>query len=212
MLSGLELSIPALFLVGLQTSPHCGLMCGGLQLSTAGKPHTWAQMQALRVLSYSLLGSGAGWLGGQLLWYLPQAEFPLLWRLGLGLSIVMLGLMIGFKRPALSRPCPKRSHKRPVAMAAAWGFMPCPMLYAALGVATFSAHPLNGGLLMLAFALGTLPMHSLQLLAYRWFAERQQRPWALSQRTRGSLIAISGSIMLLSTLWLPAESLLFCLP
>ena len=208
MLSGLELSLPALFLFGLQSSPHCAVMCGGLQLSSAGSRWHWSQLQGLRLLSYSLLGAIAGVLGGHLLRLLPLADPSLLWRSALGLAVLALGLLLLVTRQAGT--CPRTSHHR--ATAIGWALMPCPMLYAALAVAAFAAHPLNAAMLMLAFALGTLPMHSLQLLAYRGLSTSAQRNRPLSRRHRGGLIALSGCAMLLSAILLPADSLLFCRP
>ena len=212
MLNGLELSIPALFLFGMQSSPHCALMCGGLQLANAGHPRNWVQMQLLRLLSYSVMGVLAGGLGRQIIWYLPQNASPWLWRLGLGSAIVAAGLSLSWRRLPRQTSCPKQNQQRRPAWAAAWAFMPCPMLYAALGIAIFSAHPINGGLLILAFAIGTLPMHSLQMLSFRCLPLKPNAGFSLTYKTRGYFIALSGCVILLSGLWLPANSLFLCKP
>ena len=106
MLSGLELSLPALFLFGLQSSPHCAVMCGGLQLSSAGSRWHWSQLQGLRLLSYSLLGAIAGVLGGHLLRLLPLADPSLLWRSALGLAVLALGLLLLAAYSLWPRPAP----------------------------------------------------------------------------------------------------------
>lgn len=59
---------------------------------------------------------------------------------------------------------------------ALWGLVPCGMLYGVLSMALFSGSAMHGGLLMLAFGLGTLP--NLMMLgvaggAMKRFTERQ---------------------------------------
>jgi hypothetical protein len=54
----------------------------------------------------------------------------------------------------------------------AWGWLPCAMVYAALGAAAFAGSAAAGALAMVAFGLGTLPF----LLGAGWLAARL-RDW-----------------------------------
>jgi sulfite exporter TauE/SafE len=116
----------------------------------------------------------------------------------IAVALLLMGLaLLGFGRvlaplEALGLPLWRRLAPRAAAMLSArapfhafaagalWGFLPCAMVYAALGAAAFAGSPLRGALAMLAFGLGTLPF----LLAAGWLASRI-RAW---RRVAGALL------------------------
>ena len=68
--------------------------------------------------------------------------------------------------PLLNRLLPIKSVPACFAVGLLWGWLPCGLVYSASLYALGSGSALHGGLLMLCFALGTLP----NLLAFGWFA------------------------------------------
>jgi len=80
------------------------------------------------------------------------------------------------------------------------------MLYATLLVAALSASAASGGMLMLAFGLGTIPAFALQ----SEFLSRFVRHVALTSQQRGYLISACGLFVVVSALWLPDSFGMFC--
>ena len=165
-------SFSALFLVGLTTSPHCLGMCSGIMLSAC---HGWegrkAQLGAAlgynggRTLSYTTLGAAFGALGTVLAYTLSMKS--MLFTM-LGLVVALLGLNMWGLLPTLpSLPgeqgtaccLPERLRRQtPLLVGLLTGLMPCGALYAAWLCAMSSGSAAKGALLMLAFALGTVPL------------------------------------------------------
>jgi sulfite exporter TauE/SafE len=160
-MNGVALSLPALFLLGLASSPHCALMCAPLTL--AGTPRRLLALHGGRLLSYALLGGVAGGFGASLLWQLDRLGIagPLRW-LAAGL-LVGLGLLQ--LRPHPTRPacCPPPLSQRllalpPLVRGLLWGALPCALLYGVLALAALSGSAAQGSTLALAFGLGTSPL------------------------------------------------------
>jgi len=74
--------------------------------------------------------------------------------------------------PLAAKLLPARTGLQAYSAGVLWGFLPCAMVYAALGAAAFAGGPARGALAMLAFGLGTLPF----LLAAGWIASHA-RAW-----------------------------------
>lgn len=128
-----------------------------------------------RVGSYTLFGAAAGGLGSAAA--LLRGALPV--QMGLYLvanvALALLGLYLtGALRalpgtrwlaasagylvyPLFSRLYPARSAGSAFALGAAWGCMPCGLVYGALALALVSGSPLFGAAVMLAFGLGTVP-------------------------------------------------------
>ncbi len=70
--------------------------------------------------------------------------------------------------PLATRLLPVRGHGPAFALGALWGFLPCGLVYAALGAALGTGSARDGALTMTAFFLGTLP----SLLAMAAFTRR----------------------------------------
>lgn len=60
-------------------------------------------------------------------------------------------------QPLTQRVLPINTRLRAFQAGALWGWLPCGLVYSALFSALATAHPVQGGMLMLAFGLGTLP-------------------------------------------------------
>jgi sulfite exporter TauE/SafE len=128
-----------------------------------------------RVASYATGGAIAGAFGALVdrIPALRGAELGL--RLGAGLLMAGLGLYLAgvWRRfafieraglplwrhlePLARRILPVRSLTAALALGALWGWMPCGLVYAALGLALGTGSASGGALAMLAFGLGTLP-------------------------------------------------------
>lgn len=175
------------FLVGLVGGVHCMGMCGGIVSALSFGLPAEQRGQPLRQLVYQLaynLGRAAsyvaagalmGGLGLLLVQWLPlQTAQKVLLALA-GLCMILLGLYLGgwwmllnrvegagrrlWRRiePLGRRLMPVNSPARALGVGLVWGWVPCGLVYSMLINAVGSGSALNGALLMLAFALGTLP-------------------------------------------------------
>ncbi|WP_207063906.1 sulfite exporter TauE/SafE family protein [Motiliproteus sp. SC1-56] len=175
------------FLVGLVGGVHCLGMCGGIvsALSFGMPRETQGQTFTLllfhsaynlgRILSYVAAGALMGGLGVLLVESLPMQTAQQLLLAMAGLFMILLGLYMGGWWMVLNRVeslgrhlwrrieplgrqlMPIRSPGRALAVGALWGWLPCGLVYSMLINAVASGGAAEGALLMLAFALGTLP-------------------------------------------------------
>ena len=200
-------SFGALFLVGLSTSPHCLGMCGGILLSAChGREGRKAQLGAAlgynggRTLSYTALGAAFGTLGTVLTYTLSMKS--MLFTL-LGLVVALLGLNMWGLLPALpSLPgeqgtacrLPERLRRQtPLLVGLLTGFMPCGALYTAWLCAMSSGSAAKGALLMLAFALGTVPL----MLLFASLGALLPRSWTKYLRKLGAVLVTSMGLKML---------------
>ncbi len=170
-------------LMGLAGGPHCLLMCGPSCVGLAQMMKPRQAQSPLdtgllpfhlgRMLGYASLGAvmgaslkGLGWLATH------SAFFQPVWSL-LHVGAAVLGLLIFIKAEqptwltdqaqalwrrfsGLGKHAPGRWGSRGLfVLGLVWTFLPCGLLYSALGVAALSSNALDGGLVMLAFALGS---------------------------------------------------------
>lgn len=162
-----------------------GALCLGLDQSTNLKnsqnkirsafPYLLAY-NAGRMGSYTLAGilmGGLGWLGSHLLdIYALQQTLEIVaavFMLALGLyiagwwkilsSIEQLGGKLIWKRlePLGRRFMPIRSYRHALLLGLIWGWLPCGLVYSVIIWTISTQSPIEGGLLMLSFGLGTLP-------------------------------------------------------
>lgn len=171
----------AAFSLSLLGGLHCAGMCGGfvgaLQMN---RPRgVSATRLALgyhtgRVISYTTAGALAGAIGGSLFAADVLPVQVLLLVIGAAMLLAIGASMFGRNRwmkqlepfgafvwravgPLARRVYPPTSARQALAAGLAWGWIPCGMVYAALPLALVAGGPLAGGLVMLAFGLGTLP-------------------------------------------------------
>lgn len=169
-------------MIGFVGSGHCMGMCGGIAslLSMgASQPHTSPLVPLFynlgRLASYALIGalvggaiSGLSELSGltqSLAWLrFVAAIFMILvalyiakWWQGL-LAIEKLGQHIWrFISPAGKRLLPLKRPVHALPFGFIWGWLPCGLVYSAVTWSAVSGSAINGGLIMLAFGVGTLP-------------------------------------------------------
>ena len=232
-------------ILGLLASAHCAGMCGGLQTALQ-QPSVLRSaneivrhgliLNAGRLTTYCVAGAliaagGAGFLQALDLPQITQAV-----RYFTALLLILMGYQFLFSRhkpfavverlggtlwqvvskhmSADNSRAPFTAFKRGIA----WGFLPCGLVYAVLLTTLFSAGPLQGGLVMLGFGLGTLPAMLLTGGVYQHF-----RSVAHNNNVRwlGGLVFIAGGVLMVAAPWLvdmdfmhgypPLMSSLFCL-
>ena len=186
-----DITLLTLFLLGFFGGGHCVGMCGGLSSAFALQLPPGLNRAGLivllnlgRISSYVFIGLLVGAIG-QIGISLDQTRWL---QNGLYLSANLLLLFLGlylagisslatriesigrpvWKRlnPLLNRLLPIQSVPACFGVGMLWGWLPCGLVYSASLYALGSGNVLEGGLYMLAFALGTLP----NLLAMGLFA------------------------------------------
>ncbi|MBU3964417.1 sulfite exporter TauE/SafE family protein [Patescibacteria group bacterium] len=168
------------FMAGISS---CAALVGGIILSMSkqwGELYSntdswWKKIQphlifnAGRIISYSVLGAVLGAIGSRLNFSLSFGSI-----LVMAVSIIMIFLalqMFGFKAfrkfqftmpKFITRFIADESHFKgrymPFLMGAFTFFLPCGFTITAQGLALISSSAIQGGLIMLLFAIGTLPM------------------------------------------------------
>lgn len=160
--------------MGLVGGPHCVAMCGAAcagigQAAGPRKNSAMLLFQLGRVLGYSLLGGvaaasmqGLGWLTVQ------SAALRPVWSM-FHVAAMVLGLLLLWqaRQPIwledAARSVWQSTRKlvggtgtaAPLVLGTAWALLPCGLLYSALLVAAMAGSPINGALVMAAFATGT---------------------------------------------------------
>lgn len=199
-----------LLLMGLTGGLHCAGMCGGLVVASERASvekvvlparqlfFNQLQLQGARVLSYTILGGIAGWIGAGV-WAASARPVQLtLFALGnlllIGVGLWMLtqqlslrsfawlqrwvgGSWIGqgltrLTQPLLSRLLPFDTFSKRLGAGLLWGLLPCGLVYSALSLAFLSPSAWEGALAMLAFGLGTLPHMLFAGHTLRWISQR----------------------------------------
>ena len=178
----LELSLMSAFLVGLLGGGHCVGMCGGivgavsmhLPQSKSKVPFLLAY-NAGRILSYTIAGAIAGLVGASS--FFLQQVLPIQHVLyGISsLMLIALGLYLAgiwhgvthlenagkaiwkTLQPYSKRYIPVQNFRQAFILGGLWGWLPCGLVYSVLIAAIATGKAVSGGLLMLAFGLGTLP-------------------------------------------------------
>lgn len=165
-----------------------------------------------RIGSYGMAGAVAGavgsaaWLAGNVL-PIQQIAFVAANLVMIALGIALTGLLRGglgrlrvlerlgafaWRRiaPIATRGLGATRVSSAFATGAAWGWVPCGMVYGVLVAALVSGGPLEGAMLMLAFGAGTLP----NLLALGYAAEKGARllTQARARAFAGVLIVVFG--------------------
>jgi len=176
-------SLPAFFIFGILAGiSSCAALVGGLVLSMSKQwiglyPERSSTLQKLqphvlfnsgRLISYALLGALLGIIGSKLQISLTFTAFLII-----GVSVMMIFLafqMLGIKAfrkfqftlpKSATRYIANESNFKgkymPFIMGALTFFLPCGFTITSQGMALLSGNPVQGGLIMLFFALGTTP-------------------------------------------------------
>ena len=170
------------FVTGLLGSAHCFGMCGGISglfamnVNVASLKTQFPKAIAYnagRVLSYAILGAAVAVLGKTLVSGIR--EIAAAGRFASGGVIILVGLLLacgwrilaplesaGAKiwnriAPAAKGLVPVESVAQALGLGLIWGWLPCGLVYSVLLLAATTAEPTSGGLVMVAFGLGTMP-------------------------------------------------------
>lgn len=218
--------LTALFL-GLFGSSHCLLMCGGISAALATKAssnaHGSVATHALvfnlgRITSYGIAGLLVASLG---LWLQNLNDMLLLVMrtLAAGLLILM-GLYIArwatwltrleqagqllWKRlqPLTGRLMQQTGALQRYQLGLLWGWLPCGLVYSTLSWVATSGHPIQGGITMMVFGLGTLPALFASSLAAGSLMRFLNHQW--SRYVAGTLLIVYG-VWTATAVWLPSH-------
>lgn len=149
--------------VGFVGSLHCVGMCGPFAV-LAGADRGWRGVVTYslgRLATYALLGAFAGLFGAALA-QLRTVGLVVAVVVVLVVSLQLAGVLpeprfaARWAAPVVRAVRGGRATSR-LALGAATALLPCGLVYAGLGVAVTSGSPLVGGLVMVAFGLGTWP-------------------------------------------------------
>ena len=217
----------SVFLMGLLGGVHCLGMCGGvvallnagldkeIRLNKTKTSSYYFYYNFGRVLSYVIIGALFGLVGDLLSKSLEFDFFDSVLRMLSGLLMVMVGLYIanwsssiqileriGSKlwvkiQPITQKLLPIKSSKSALIVGLFWGLMPCGLVYGALGFAILSSSAFNGGMVMLAFGIGTLPSLLLMAGFSTQLGYLSKKP--LIRKVSGVLIILLGVI----AIWTP---------
>ena len=173
-------SLTAAFLLGLFSSAHCVGMCGGIMgaLSMAipanAKARRWLILLSYnlgRIFSYALMGAIVGAFSSQI----TEAGGAVWLRWLAGLLLIAMGLYLAnwwrgltyletggrylwaYIQPLGKALMPVDNAVKALALGGVWGWLPCGLVYSGLAYAMAQGDSMGGGLIMLAFGLGTLP-------------------------------------------------------
>jgi sulfite exporter TauE/SafE len=161
-----KLGLAIIFFTGVLTSLHCVGMCSGFVISYAANNETNEITPHLcyngsRILSYTILGAVLGLVGSvisinsQIRSYL--AIFAGLFMIVFGLSMFFPSLRRFVSLPGLNL-YESKDKKGPILIGLLNGLMPCGPLQAMLIYAAGTGSAIEGGLTMLVFGLGTVPL------------------------------------------------------
>ncbi len=170
------------FMIGLGSSGHCLMMCGGISSALSSRLTTETPLLKIsklilfhfgRISCYSLLGFV---LGGVIHWLLSfSTHLIVIARIISALLIIIMGLYVagvstiikllekklGFIwhriQPITLRYIHMQKWHHAYFLGFLWGFLPCGMIYSTLLWASSNNQNLQTGLLMFSFGLGTLP-------------------------------------------------------
>lgn len=166
------------FLGGLAGSAHCLGMCGGFPLAIASVARRRPLQRQLlynlgRVNALVFLGVLSGAVGAGMQLGGPPRLMQQILALAAGSIMLLIGAeQLGLLRaitPTLAATIHRSlagwlgnilrspSPGAPLAVGVLNAFLPCQLIYAFAAQAAATASPLHGGLVMLAFGLGTVP-------------------------------------------------------
>ncbi len=210
----------AAWLVGLTGGVHCFGMCGGIvgavTLGLPAMPGSMLQGRLAyllaynggRIASYVSAGMLAGGVGAWAAHLMAVHRAQLALQVLAGLFMVLLGLYIGgwwrvlgrleeaggrlWRRiePLGRRWLPVRTPAQAFGVGLIWGWLPCGLVYSVLVWAIGSGGAVQGGVLLLSFGLGTLPVLLAMGTVAAALAGFLRRPWV--RYTAGALIAAFG--------------------
>ncbi len=192
------------FIFGAANSLHCACMCGPLALAFQGGAKGAMSYHLGRTIAYGAIGVGLGGLGSVL--GTQELGTPTAWvAFVLAAGLVVLALL--GERGALAIPGLGRVLQNTLARTRAWSpaaragalglftpLLPCGLLWAACAGAALAGSSLDGGGVMLGFALGSLP---LLLLAQTQVGRLAHRfgPRTLQRVQQGAMLLAAATLV-----------------
>ncbi|MCP8897885.1 sulfite exporter TauE/SafE family protein [Gilvimarinus sp. HB14] len=175
-------------LLGFFSSAHCVGMCGGImgalslamgQVSKSRQALILVSYNLGRIASYTLMGALVASVGEQLvevgawtflrllaaLLLLAMALYLVGWWRGLTRLETLGGKLWRHVQPLGKKLMPVRTPGAALLLGGLWGWLPCGLVYTALGYAMIQSSIGQGAIFMTAFGLGTLPAVLLVALA-----------------------------------------------
>jgi len=220
-----EVILASAFTMGLMGAGHCAGMCGGIVGALSASTEIKRRESFLnrlpivsayntgRLLSYSAAGAVFGFVGSAG-WSLltPDAAIQysryvsVVFMIGLALYLLGWGQgllwleRIGARlwrhiEPLARRFMPIRHPGQALVLGMAWGWLPCGMVYTALGWALVSGSALGGALIMLSFGAGTLPMLMSLGIGANWVRRLTRRP-RVRQASAVVLLVLAGYLLM----------------
>jgi len=215
-----EITLIAAFMTGLLGSVHCIGMCGGI-IGTLSIGIKSPKQPLPFLLSYNIGRLSSYVLAGILVASIGAATSDVFnqntQQFGAWLSgifMILLGFYIAgwwqllavlekagsylwrYIQPVGNKLLPATSYPHAFLLGALWGWLPCGMVYAMLVFALSSQVPIQGGLIMLAFGLGTLP--TLLLLGSAASTLRTFLHKPIIRQSAGTLILLFGIYSLIA--------------
>lgn len=218
----LEVLLPVAFLAGLFGGGHCLGMCGPIVMVFESPAPAANGFSALtrrlaynigRMLFYMLLGVVAG-AAGMVLTRMAGVDAGLtVLRVLAAVLVIALGLNLLFNvkllrylessgsiiwrrmSPLAKHVVPMSNPVRALGAGFIWGALPCGLVYSAVAIAATTGSGMGGGLVMLAFWLGTLPSLLLAGASARKLGQWSERP--LLRRITGTAMVLVGLFALL---------------
>ncbi len=167
--------------IGLMGSAHCAAMCGGIAGALSmgidqDKKHRLPIITAFhagRIVSYALIGLLLGGLMVVAAEHIKPLSITL--RIIAGVLLVAMGLYVGNwwtgltrleqigvplwsrLQPLTKKLLPVKSATGALALGGLWGWLPCGLVYSALGWAITADNTVDASARMLFFGIGTLP-------------------------------------------------------
>lgn len=214
------------WLGGVHCLGMCGPIAGALTFQIAPalqlKPSALWRLQIMynlgRVSGYALLGLLAGSLGWLLLestdWQTGQRWLMLVagvwmlilsaWLMGWSALPSRLESLIARYWQAISarwKPAllPVRHLHQAWLFGLLWGAMPCGLVYSTLLLAVTAGSAWQGGLVMLAFGIGTLPLLVLLGMSAFWLVKLQRQQWL--RYLSAGMTALFGTWLCWQALW-----------
>lgn len=207
--------------LGLLASTHCAAMCGGLQqalqparlIRTSSELH-WHNllMNTGRLTTYVFAGAGLAWSSYALLDLLNLQKYVVNLRFIMALILLLIGVQL-LLRSTLGLPFLARIGRagwseikhwykpdnatriRSFSNGMIWGALPCGLLYTVYFTAAVSGDPLQGGLIMLGFGIGTTPSLLLSGTLWLWLKRRIRHT---NVQTLGGVFYLSGGLLMLA--------------
>jgi sulfite exporter TauE/SafE len=201
----IEYNLGGAFIVGLMGAAHCFGMCGGLigafsaNIPTHGKNRLATQLTYLlsynlgRIFSYTVAGAIVGGSVSALGHLFDADNYLIVLRIIAGTMMILTGLYIAqiwfgivhiekvgkllwrYIQPLTRKIMPITHPIQAVLAGMVWGWLPCGLVYSTLTWSVASGSALQGGLIMLAFGLGTLPALFAAGLAAKTLAQWVQK-------------------------------------